>query len=173
MTSPSEEKKAYLQVFVDEKGNVLDLSFYTYLNSIIPESIEEQDIFTGANGVGLGSKTFSLWKDQLAATGIAVTTLDAIFENGTDELVFTRDIGQGEFVKPFLGTEVRIDDSKGVTGMEQDIYFMLYTRNLANDREFLMITTSIVHSINGSDQRSINVEFMIGIPIELGRVVVQ
>ena len=173
VSSPDAEKKAYLQIFVNEQGEIIDLVYYTSLVSFIPETIEDQDAFTGTNGEGLGNKSFSLWKEQLQNSGIPASTLDAIFENGAEELVYMRDVGHEEFMKPYQGVEVRIDDAKGVNGMEQDVYFMPYTRNVGTEREFLFISTSIVKSINGANNRSMNVEFMIGIPMELGRVVVQ
>jgi hypothetical protein len=97
---------------------------------------------------------------------------------GKDEGVdYQREAGNAdaEFVPPFSGTETRIDDAAGMSGLEQEMYFMPYVRQLAGaGPEYLLITTEIVRSVNGdASKRGIHVDFVIGIPVEQERVVIQ
>ena len=173
ITAPDAENKAFLQVFVNAKGEVADIVFYTQLDTIIPETVEEQDLFTGTGKRGLGDRVFYLTKDQLASVGVSDTILGVNFAADADSIQYTRDVGESDYMPPFQGIEVRIDDAKGQNGIEQTVYFMPYTRPIGPEREFLMITTSVLKSVNGKEKNSISVDFMIGIPIELSRVVVQ
>ena len=52
---------------------------------------------------------------------------------------------------------------------------MPYVRTLrGGGSEYLLITTEIIHSVNGdSSQRGIHVDFVIGIPVEQQRIVIQ
>jgi hypothetical protein len=55
------------------------------------------------------------------------------------------------------------------------MYFMPYVRRLADgSREYLLITTEIVESVDGdANKRGIHVDFVIGIPMEQERIVIQ
>ena len=52
---------------------------------------------------------------------------------------------------------------------------MPYVRRLADgSREYLIITTEIVESVDGDERRrGIHVDFVIGIPMEQERIVIQ
>jgi hypothetical protein len=60
-------------------------------------------------------------------------------------------------------------------GLRQEMFFMPYVRNLPDGgREYLLITTEIVESVDGdANRRGIHVDFVVGIPIEQERIVVQ
>jgi len=102
--------------------------------------------------------------------------LELVFGQG-DSLDFWRDAGdpQTSFVPPYTGTEVRLDDASGQTGLRQELYFMPYVRQLrSGGNEYLLITTEIVQSVNGdAGKRGIHVDFVIGIPVEQERIVIQ
>lgn len=172
------EQERFLQVYTDEKGEVAETLYCTRLTRIIPETPEDQDAFTGAAGGGLGELNYSLWKEQLAGLGFDAATLQTIFSDA-DSIDYTRDAGDpaAEFVEPFVGMETRVDDALGEHGLEQQIYFMPYVRNLGDggeDREYLLITTEIVASQDGdASRRAIHVDFMIGLPIEKERFKIQ
>jgi hypothetical protein len=55
------------------------------------------------------------------------------------------------------------------------MYFMPYVRELAGGgREYLLITTEIIESVDGdAAKRGIHVDFVIGIPVEQERIVIQ
>jgi hypothetical protein len=88
-----------------------------------------------------------------------------------------RDAGgrDAAFVQPFKGRETRIDDAQGIHGLRQEMYFMPYVRELAGGgREYLLITTEIIESVDGdAAKRGIHVDFVIGIPVEQERIVIQ
>jgi hypothetical protein len=172
------EQERFLQVFTNEHGEIAETLYCTRLTRIIPQTDEDQAAFTGATGVGLGEKNYSLWKEQLAGLGIDASTLQVVFGDA-DSIEYTRDAGDADtdFMVPFTGSETRVDDVAGQRGLEQQIYFMPYVRSLGSDgasREYLLITTEIVESQDGdASKRAIHVDFMIGIPIEKERITIQ
>ncbi|UUZ48220.1 hypothetical protein LP420_35850 [Massilia sp. B-10] len=60
-------------------------------------------------------------------------------------------------------------------GLKQEMYYMPYVRELAGGgHEYLIITTEIIDSVNGdTSKRGIHVDFVIGIPMEQERIVLQ
>lgn len=166
---PAKEK--FLQVVADESGNVVETMYCSRITRFIPETLDDQDAFTGEGGVGLGQLTYTLWKDQLIECGFAESDLAASL-NGSDQIDYTRETGSGDFVNPFNGTEIRIDDAQGIHGVEEQIWFTPYVRNMSNgNQEHLLITTSVINSRDGdSKQKSIHVDFMVGILLEKERI---
>lgn len=168
------EQERFLQVYTNAPGTVAEILYCTRLTRIIPETKEEQDAFTGEGGVGLGVKTYTLWKTQLEELGLSASALQLVFGD-TDHIEYTRDTGGlDDFKPPYVGSETRVDDTNGEHGLKQKIYFMPYVRGIGGGLEYLLITTEIVESQDGdTSRRSIHVDFMIGIPMELERVTVQ
>lgn len=172
-TGDRDDKEKFLQVYQDASGAVSEILYCTQLARVIPESVEDQDAYTGRAGSGLGDRSYTLWREQLDDLG-----LDQELIFGTrDGLDYWRDAGDPElgFMPPFSGTEVRLDDASGATGLRQEMYFMPYVRELrSGGHEYLLITTEIIHSVNGdTSQRGIHVDFVIGIPVEQQRIVIQ
>jgi hypothetical protein len=172
------EQESFLQLYVNDKDDVAETLYCTRLTRIIPQSEDEQAAFTGEGGAGLGEKTYSLWKEQLAGLGWSAAALQDVF--GEEESIdYQRDAGDPseDFVSPFTGTETRVDDAIGEHGLKQDIYFMPYVRNFgsaADGTEYLLITTEIVESQDGDpSKRAIHVDFMISIPLEKERFTIQ
>jgi len=165
----------FLQVFSDSSGNVAEILYCTQLARVIPETAEDQDAYTGNAGYGLGDQSYALWREQLADS-LAEHELAAVFGD-SDRVDYTRDIGDvnAAFVRPLSGKETRIDDATGMQGLQQEMYFMPYVRDLAGGgREYLIITTEIIASVNGdTSKRGIHVDFVIGIPVEQERIVLQ
>jgi hypothetical protein len=169
----------FLQIYVDTNGAIREIWYCSGLSRIIPETSEDQAAFTGSAGYGLGDRAFTLWRQQLEEVGLDSLTLDTAFGE-QDALTYQRDAGdpQLEFLAPFRGTETRIDNAEGTAGLQQEVIFMPYSRNLGGEesgqREILLISTEIVESENGDrNKRSIHVDFMIAIPIDVERLVVQ
>jgi hypothetical protein len=172
----SDADEKFLQVYVNAQGEVAEIMYCTQLARVIPETAEDQEAYTGERGYGLGDRSYTLWRAQLGDYGLDEQDLDLVF--GKDEGVdYQREAGNAdaEFVPPFSGTETRIDDAAGMSGLEQEMYFMPYVRQLAGaGPEYLLITTEIVRSVNGdASKRGIHVDFVIGIPVEQERVVIQ
>ena len=174
------DDEKFLQVYVNEQGQVAEILYCTQLARVIPETAEDQEAYTGEAGYGLGDASYTLWRAQLDAqpgsAGLDQHDLDLAF--GSEEgLEYLRDAGDpdADFVAPFNGTETRIDDAGGMGGLLQEMYFMPYVRQLNGaGREFLLITTEILRSVNGdAGKRGIHVDFVIGIPVEQERVVIQ
>jgi hypothetical protein len=167
-------KEKFLQVFCGDDGKVAEILYCTQLARVIPETADDQDAYTGQAGYGLGDQGYTLWREQLADT-LDEATLATAFGDG-ERIDFARDAGgAANFVKPFTGREIRIDDAKGVRGLRQEMYFMPYVRELAGGgREYLLITTEIIESVDGdTSKRGIHVDFVIGIPMEQERIVIQ
>lgn len=174
-TGDDDDNERYLQVLAGADGKVREIMYCTRLVRIVPETSEEQDIYTGRGGKGLGESEFSIWREQLSGLGYSDNDLSSMFKDA-DRFVYQRDAGHQDdsFVAPFAGTEVRVDDARGVRGLEQEVYFMPYVRALGAGKEYLMIETEIVESQDGdTSRRDIHVDFMIGIPVEPERVVIQ
>ena len=169
-------KEQFLQVFRAEHDEAPEVMYCSQLARIIPETAEDQDAYTGAGDCGLGDATYTLWREQMTDIGLDDAQLKLVFGEA-DRIDYQRDAGQPDqaFVAPFKGSETRIDDQRGVRGLKQEMYFMPYVRALANGgREYLLITTEILTSVNGdTSKRGIHVDFVIGIPLESERVVVQ
>lgn len=174
-TGDVSEKEIFLQVYVNELGQVSEAIYCTQLTRLIPETDEDQQIFMGLAGYGLGDKRYSLWRFQLEELGYVESDLQVIF--GSDDTIdYYRDAGDvdQDFLAPFTGSEVRLDDALGQQGLQQEIYFMPYKREVKGHTEYLFITTELIKSKNGdAGQREIHVDFMVGIPVELERVVIQ
>jgi hypothetical protein len=168
-------KEKFLQVYSDADGKVAEIMYCTQLARVIPETVEDQDAYTGVSGAGLGDQTYTLWREQLADT-LGEQDLINVFGD-EDRIDYTRDAGdtQAAFVAPFSGKETRIDDAAGMQGLQQEMYFMPYVRELpGGGREYLVITTEIIASVNGdTSKRGIHVDFVIGIPVEQERIVLQ
>ena len=174
-TGDLDKKEIFLQVYSDAQGQVTEAIYCTQLTRLTPETDEDQQIFMGLAGYGLGDKNYSLWRFQLEELGFAESDLQVIF--GADETIdYARDAGdlEQDFIEPFIGSEVRLDDALGQQGLRQKIYFMPYKRKVKQTSEYLFITTEVLESQNGdSNKREIYVDFMVGIPVELERVVIQ
>ncbi|NYE62584.1 hypothetical protein FHW58_003803 [Duganella sp. 1224] len=172
-TGDNDDKEKFLQVYQNARGEVSEILYCTQLARVIPETAADQDAYTGQSGAGLGDRSYTLWREQL--TGLDLD-LDLIFGD-SDGVDYWRDAGDPEtpFMPPFTGTEVRLDDASGGTGLRQDLYFMPYVRELrGGGHEYLLITTEIIHSVNGdASKRGIHVDFVIGIPVEQQRIVIQ
>jgi hypothetical protein len=170
-----EGHEKFLQVFCGPDGQIAEILYCTQLARVIPETAEDQQAYTGEAGYGLGDAGYTLWRDQLADM-LSESDLASVF-GVADRLDYARDAGAREaaFVAPFRGQEIRIDDAQGKHGLRQALYFMPYVRQLpSGEREYLLITTEIVDSVDGdASRRGIHVDFVIGIPMEAERIVVQ
>jgi hypothetical protein len=168
-------KEKFLQVFCGDDGKVAEIQYCTQLARIIPETADDQDAYTGQAGYGLGDQSYTLWREQLADM-LDEATLASVFGD-SDRVDYVRDAGgrDAAFVQPFKGRETRIDDAQGIHGLRQEMYFMPYVRELAGGgREYLLITTEIIESVDGdAAKRGIHVDFVIGIPVEQERIVIQ
>jgi hypothetical protein len=175
-TGDLDAKEKFLQVYQDGQGQVVELMYCTQLARVIPEKAEDQEAYTGQSGAGLGDRSYTLWREQLGDIGLDEADLDLVFGE-RDGVDYWRDAGDpnAEFVAPFSGTETRLDDASGRTGLRQEMYFMPYVRQLrGGGNEYLLITTEILHSVNGdASKRGIHVDFVIGIPVEQQRIVIQ
>ncbi len=171
-----DQREKFLQLYVDEHGEVKEILYCTQLVRFIPTTVEDQDAFTGTGGSGLGDLQFSLWRSQLEDSGADSAVLASAFGD-QDALDFERDVGDPNagFVPPFTGTETRIDEASGMQGLKQELYFMPYVRQLGDgSKEYLLVTTEIVQSVNGdARKRGIHVDFVVGIPVEQERLVIQ
>ncbi len=165
----------YLQLYCNENGELAEILYCTGLCRMIPETVEEQQIFTGEAGYGLGDASFTLARAQIEDLGWDAADLDKVF-GSRDSLIYQRDIGDyaQAFIPPLQGTEIRIDDAKGEHGLRQQVVFMPYRRELsatADKPEILWISTETLQSQNGdSSRRSIHVDFTIAIPLAHERV---
>jgi hypothetical protein len=165
----------FLQVYRSPQGEVTEVLYCTQLARVIPETAEDQDAFMGSQGYGLGDRSYTLWRSQVEGL-LDNADLDNVFghDHGLD---YWRDAGdpQTEFIPPFEGSEVRLDDAQGKQGLRQSLYYMPYVRALrGGGQEYLLISTELVHSVNGdASKRSIHVDFVVGIQLDLERIAIQ
>ena len=168
-------RETFLQLFANRDGDLAEILYCTRLTRIVPESADDQDAYMGTAGYGLGDAGYTLWRDQLAGLLPDADLANAFGE--LDRLDFMRDAGNPDaaFVAPFHGREIRIDDAQGKHGLRQELFFMPYARRLpGGGKEVLSITTEIVDSVDGdTSRRGIHVDFVVGIPMEAERIVVQ
>jgi hypothetical protein len=168
-------KEKFLQIFCGDDGKVAEILYCTQLARVIPETADDQDAYTGQAGHGLGDAGYTLWREQLADM-LNAAELASVFGDG-ERIDYVRDAGSPDtaFVQPFKGREIRIDDAQGAHGLRQEMFFMPYVRQLAGGgREYLLITTEIIESVDGdAAKRGIHVDFVIGIPVEQERIVIQ
>lgn len=174
-TGEVSEKEKFLQVYQNAEGKVTEVMYCTQLARVVPETVEDQEAYMGLANAGLGDRSYTLWRAQLGDVGLDEADLELVF--GQDEGVdYWRDAGGDEdFIVPFSGTETRIDNPSGSLGLRQEMYFMPYVRRLRNGgHEYLLITTEVISSVNGdASKRGIHVDFVIGIPVEQERIVIQ
>jgi len=172
-TGDRDDKEKFLQVYQNASGEVSEIMYCTQLARVIPQTAEDQDAYTGQSGAGLGDRSYTLWREQLSDLDLDL----ALIFGANDGVDYWRDAGDPEvsYMPPFTGTEVRLDDASGSNGLRQDMYFMPYVRELrSGNQEYLLITTEIIHSVNGdTSKRGIHVDFVIGIPVEQQRIVIQ
>ena len=172
-TGDRDDKEKFLQVYQNASGEVSEIMYCTQLARVIPQTAEDQDAYTGQSGAGLGDRSYTLWREQLSDLDLDL----ALIFGANDGVDYWRDTGDPEvsYMPPFTGTEVRLDDASGSSGLRQDMYFMPYARELrSGNQEYLLITTEIIHSVNGdTSKRGIHVDFVIGIPVEQQRIVIQ
>jgi hypothetical protein len=169
-------KESFLQFYLNPEGAVVDACYCKHLTRLYPTTADEQVAFTGEAGHGLGDLRFTLSREELAAAGLPEAQLTSALA-GAEQLTYEREGGSpdAEFVAPYQGTEVRVDDRAGEGGLTQLIWFMPYARALADGSiERLLISTEVVQSIDGNaNRRSVHVDFMICIPLERERITIQ
>jgi len=172
-----DEAEVYVQLYQDQVGTISEVMYCARLTRFIPQSSEQQAAYMGSNGAGLGEPSYTIYKQQLSELGYSADELDNIFGD-EDQLIYQRDVGNEaqQFIAPFKGTEIRIDDSNGEQGLRQQIFYMPYVRTLRDQqtKEYLFISTDIVESKNGDpSKRAIHVNFMLGLALDLERMTVQ
>lgn len=167
--------EAFVEVFSDEHGVVQELTYYQRLLRLVPATAEDQAMYTGEAGQGLGQATFAVWREQLSGVR-EDAVLDAVFGQG-DRVEFVRSVGGApvEFVAPYQGIENRIDDKVGDHGLQQEVVFMPYERALDGGAvEKLLISTEIVKDRDGdAGAREIHVDFMVGLSLTKEDVMIQ
>lgn len=173
-TGDSDAKEAFLQVVKNVAGEVIEAMYCTQVSRFIPETVEDQDNFMATNGRGLGEKVYSLYPDQLVEQGFTEQQIQS-FLQGAELIEYFRESGDPEtnWVPPFQGEEVRIDDATGEHGLSQDIWFVPYARQLGDQREYLLITTEVLKSQDGDDsRRNIHVDFDVALPLDIQRITI-
>jgi hypothetical protein len=175
-TGDNDSEEKFLQLYADEQGEVKEILYCTQLVRVTPETVDDQDAYTGASGHGLGDRNYTLWRGQLEEIGVDAAAIETAF--GTeDALDYRRDAGdpEAEFIPPYTGTETRLDDAAGMLGLKQQLYYMPYMRPLRDgSQEFLLVTTEVLQSVNGdAGKRGIHVDFVVGIRVEQERLVIQ
>jgi hypothetical protein len=160
----------FLQVYRTAQGHVSDMEYFSSLTSFVPETAEDQDLFTGRSGHGLGDREYQIWREQVV-DALPDQVLAAAFAND-QPLTFVRDSGgDAEFTKPYQVQETRVETANGEQGLNQEVFFVPYRRQVGQTSEALLIATQVVSSADGDDsKRSITVWFYSGVPVEMDRV---
>lgn len=173
-THGEQGKETFIQLYVDAQGQLQEAIYFHLLTRLYPETEEDQQIYRGELGYGLGDKGYSLWRYQLEDLGMSSSKIEQAFGDA-ETLDYQRDAGdsQLEFVAPFKGIEVRLDDPTGTKGLQQELYFMPYRRESAHYVEYLLISTEVVTRINDNENPcDIHVDFMVGLPLDVERLTI-
>lgn len=164
-------KESFIQVY-GTPDNIQSVRYYVSLVRFVPQSAEEQRMYTGVDGVGLGSYVYSFSPDQLLSVGIDESIIRMALakpEGGEYEsLGYYRAIEPDpsvEFVAPQKGVETRLDDAVGEKGIAQEVHVMVYERACGDASEFLEISLEHLTSHDGQADRDIHVDIMVGIEI--------
>lgn len=168
------EKECFIQIVTDPDGAIQEAVYCVSVDRIIPTTREEQALYKGLDGEGLGSECFPLAPELLQERGYTANQIAAA--QGSEEMgvVYTRDIGTGDYIKPLTGTETRMDSEDAESGLQSDIWFMPYARTLTDGGvEYLYISTESVESQDGKAVARIQVDFMLGLPLQLDQLVIQ
>ncbi len=174
----NDTKETFIE-FLSGEDNLVpaELMVCTKIQRQYPTDPEEQAMYMGKRSPdGLGSRFYALGRDTLLELGFSEEKLAQVLGD-RDELEYERDIDNSlEFVRPLHGYETRIDNDTGSEGMRQELYYMPYVRDLQNGgKEFLIISTEVVKSLNGneSDCLEIHVDFVIGILVPKDKIEIQ
>lgn len=162
------ETEKFLQIAVQD-SRVVEIEYFSELIRHYPQTREEWDIFTGANGCGIGESTFSVNRGQMPEN-LGEVRIQQAFSAG-DELVYHRQIGDGDFEPPLQAIETRVDDSGGEHGLQQKVIYMPYARaGEFFDGETLLVSTEILKSEDGLPKEGAHVDFMVGLPVRENQV---
>jgi hypothetical protein len=169
------DTRAFVQLYT-HGDEILEAVYFRRLLRWYPTTDDDQQAFLGENGAGLGTANFSILREQLGDLGLDEALLAQAFGEA-ESIDFERAAGtpQDDWVAPYRGTERRINDAHGDTGLRQDVVFMPYARTLAGGaQEQLLISTEIVSDRDGDTAaREIHVDFLIGLPLSHDGVLVQ
>ncbi|UUZ53809.1 hypothetical protein LP419_35285 [Massilia sp. H-1] len=166
----------FLQVYADPDGDIAEIMYCTQLARVVPETAEDQDAYTGVARRGPGRPVLHAVARAVGRPAQRCRPGHRVRRQRPHRLHARRLSNlDAAFVRPFFGKETRIDDAGGMQGLKQEMYYMPYVRELAGGgREYLIITTEIIDSVNGdTSKRGIHVDFVIGIPMEQERIVLQ
>jgi hypothetical protein len=174
-TEKTNEVTKFVQIYCDTKHQPIEAAYYSLLTRFIPEDMEEQDLYMGTNGSGVGESTYILSKENAENCSVDPNSIASAL-NGSDSIRYERDDNlSASFVPPYKTKEVRIDDNEGLTGLTQDCFSMNYVRTLPSTRaESLLITLNVVTSCDGDpNSRSIWVNYYAGVGISLNDLTIQ
>lgn len=167
--------RAFLQVYT-AGTDIREIVYFRRLIRLYPTTNDDQVAFLGEDGAGLGNISFSVYRSQLAGLQLDESVLAQAFGDA-ESIDFTRTAGSSDqdWIEPYRGTENRINDAQGNTGLHQDVVFMPYARALnGGAQEQLLICTEIVSDRDGdAGAREIHVDFMIGLALTPDGVLVQ
>jgi hypothetical protein len=168
-TEETSDCPKFVQFFQTKAGEVQEAHYYAMLTTFVPTSTEEQALFTGRNGEGLGQLDYSLSKEQLSFLPEEVKV--RVFGEKED-LAYIRNVGgQETFVAPFEANETRVEDNEGNNGLHQLVYFTPYVRQLSDGTdEHLLICTNIVSDEDGFAKRKIEVRCYVGMAMDIARI---
>lgn len=156
--------QSFLQLLV-VNDEVMQATYYKQLLRLIPATVEEQEPYLG-RGYGLGDIYYRLGRDLLIDSYLTSAQFEKVLK-GRENLEYFRDAPTGDdYLAPYRATETRLDDPHGYTGMEQEVRFMPYWREVDGGKELLTINFEKVKSINGIPQQSVHVDFHLGLQLD-------
>jgi hypothetical protein len=164
-----DDNPQFIQLYKNNRGSLVEATYYSQIASFIPETSEEQDLFVGANGCGLGDISYDLSKSFVLENGpIENNSANRSFSYDDSINFYREGPSQADFLAPFEGVEIQSTDDSGEHGLKQRVWFSMYQRGLNNGQhENLLVATQLVESVDGDDsRRSITVAFYSGIPID-------
>lgn len=159
-----DKDQSFLQLLL-VNDEVAQATYYKQLLRLIPATAEEQEPYLG-RGYGLGDIYYHLGRDLLLDSYLSPALFEKVLK-GKETLEYFRDAPTDvEYIAPYRATEFRLDDARGYTGMDQEIRFMPYWREVDGGKEMLTINFEKVRTINGIPQQALHVDFHLGLQLD-------
>lgn len=144
----------------------MEVFHYTYLLRLVPAISDDLIPYTGEVDYGIGDAEFCLEADLLQHSILPESAWREVLAE-RESLKYYRDTPtDADYIRPYSGSENRLDDPYGYTGISQRVVYMPYHRKLSSGAtERLLINCEHVESVDGEPERDLHVNFYIGLAL--------
>ncbi len=161
-TGDGGENERYVQIFGGDDG-VAEIVYCTSLTRLYPSDPKVLKYYSGELGTeGVGGMLWTFSREDMEQF---LSSEQLRILSDARDVVWQRAVGKGDHQSPLHGLEKRIDDSQGINGSCQEIWYVPYTRDVNGYTEHLFISLEVMQSRNGESVRDVHVDFMVGMPL--------